>query len=155
MQRIPPTEKRGRVHSSTVTVAVIDLKEIKRIEFNDHDFRIEWYSGTGPGGQHRNKTQNSCRIIHIPTRIICTASCRSRENSLAEAKTAILERLNRKQSSMVAEELYSTRKEQVGSGMRGDKMRTYRFQDNTVKDHASGIATKCDKVLNGYFDIMW
>lgn len=154
IQRIPPTERKGRVHTSTVTVAVTDLFA-KKVEFRDSDFRIEWYSGTGSGGQHRNKHQNSCRITHVPTGQTATAQCRSRQNSLEQAKESLLYMLT---SQAFREHKYiidSNRKEQVGSGMRGDKIRTYRFQDDVVKDHNTGKTSSVSKVLRGYFDLMW
>lgn len=155
IQRVPPTERKGRVHSSTVTVAIIDPLAVQVVEFNDRDFSVQWYSGTGAGGQHRNKHQNSCRITHNETGVVATAQCRSRENSLNEAKLAILDRLNKSQSSQAHEALASSRKEQVGSGMRGDKIRTYRFQDNTAKDHETGRQAQLSRVLAGNFDLLW
>lgn len=155
VQRIPPTERRGRVHSSTVTIAIIDPKEIANVEFNERDFRIEWFSGSGAGGQHRNKTQNCCRLIHIPTGLMATAQCRSRENSFNDAKTALLDRIRKMQSTKIYAEESSLRKQQVGSGQRGDKMRTYRFQDDAVKDHHTGNSASCVKVLAGNFDLLW
>lgn len=133
----------------------MDPKEIKNIAFNDRDFKVEWYSGTGAGGQHRNKHQNSCRLTHIPTGTVVTAQCRSRENSLNEAKTELLNRLNGGQQKSELMERSAIRKEQVGTGERGDKVRTYRFQDNTVKDHRTGRTSRCDVVINGNFDVLW
>ncbi len=155
IQRVPPTERKGRVHSSTVTVAVMDSAIRKDVEFNDKDFRIEWYSGTGAGGQHRNKCQTSCRIIHIATGVVSTAQCRSRENSLNEAKSAILVKLNDTARSVANKDSASIRKDQVGTGERGDKIRTYRFQDNLVKDHRSENQASIAKVLAGNFDLLW
>lgn len=155
IQRIPPTERKGRVHSSTVTVAVVESKKIEAVEFNARDFKIEWYSGTGAGGQHRNKHQNSCRITHIATGLIVTSQCRSRENSLAEAKTEMLARLSRDRSSAASSAQASDRKQQVGSGMRGDKIRTYRFQDNVTKDHQTGRSAPTNMVMNGNFHLLW
>lgn len=154
IQRVPPTERKGRVHTSTVTVAVIDSKELTTT-LREEDLRIEWYSGTGAGGQHRNKHQNSCRITHIPTGIVATAQCRSRENSLVEAKQAIAERVDNKFKTIYNNELASDRRSQVGSGMRGDKIRTYRFQDDIVKDHISDKTASVKKVLAGNFDLLW
>ena len=154
IQRIPPTERKGRVHTSTVTVAVIDPTIVKK-EYKDSEFKIEWYSGTGAGGQHRNKHQNSCRITHLPTGKVATAQHRSRLNSLEEAKTTIMSQLNGEHSMEVKTNLALDRKAQVGSGMRGDKIRTYRFQDDIVKDHISDRVASVDKVLRGFFDLMW
>jgi peptide chain release factor 1 len=154
IQRIPPTERKGRVHTSTVTVAITD-PELRNIEFKDSDFRIEWYSGTGAGGQHRNKHQNSCRITYLPTGQTATAQCRSRQNSQDQAKQALLEALNAHAHREHKFALDSSRKEQVGSGMRGDKIQTYRFQDDVVKDHNSGKTGSVNKVLRGFFDLMW
>jgi peptide chain release factor 1 len=154
IQRVPPTERKGRVHTSTVTVAVID-PAVQRISVEDKDLRIEWYSGTGAGGQHRNKHQNSCRITHIPTGIVATAQCRSRENSLAEAKQSIMERIDNKFKTQYNNEVACDRKSQVGSGMRGDKIRTYRFQDDVVKDHISDKVASVKRVLGGNFDLLW
>lgn len=125
------------------------------MEFNATDFKVEWYSGTGAGGQHRNKHQNSCRITHIPTDSVATAQCRSRENSLNEAKTAILARINGRLSQAHSEAQASERKSQVGTGERGDKIRTYRFQDNVVKDHRTGKTAQTSKVMAGFFDLLW
>lgn len=137
-----------------MTVAIID-PEISALEIREEDFKIEWYSGTGAGGQHRNKHQNSCRITHIPTGITTTAQCRSRVTSLNEAKEALIEQLKQKNYMQKKTELAIDRKLQVGSGMRGDKIRTYRFQDDVVKDHVTGKSASVRQVLRGNFELMW
>lgn len=138
-----------------MTVAVIDPKTSVEIEFNDRDFKVQWYSGTGAGGQHRNKHQNSCRITHLESGIVSTAQCRARENSLQEAKTCILQKLNSQASGAAHDTLSKDRRSQMGSGMRGDKIRTYRFQDNSVKDHRTEKTSQADKVLAGNIDLLW
>ena len=121
----------------------------------DCDLKIEWYSGTGAGGQHRNKHQNSCRITHIPTGTVCTAQYRSRENSLAEARNALVLQVDKMVKTRYNSELAQHRKQQVGSGMRGDKIRTYRFQDDVVKDHVTDKTASVKRVLQGNFDLLW
>jgi len=155
IQRIPPTEKKGRVHTSTVTVAIIDNSEMKKDVIPEKDLKIEWYSGTGAGGQHRNKHQNSCRITHIPSGIIVTSQCRSRENSYNEAVSEIQQRVDNCALDRYNSNLSSDRKKQVGSGMRGDKIRTYRFQDDRVQDHRTNKTATCGHVLKGNFEILW
>jgi len=156
IQRVPPTERKGRVHTSTVTVAVIDsAAEIKTATIPDSHLKIEWYSGTGAGGQHRNKHQNSCRITHIPTGLVATAQCRSRENSLHEARSTVVQRLDEINRMRYNSAVANDRKQQVGSGMRGDKIRTYRFQDDRVQDHITGKVSSVKKILAGNFDLLW
>lgn len=143
------------MHSSTVTVAVTEPSKAEVVEFNSRDFQIDWYSGTGAGGQHRNKHQNSCRLTHLPSGVVVTSQCRSRENSLAEAKAEILLRLQQTRTSQVAATTAVDRKQQVGSGERGDKIRTYRFQDGLVKDHRTNRSASIDRVLAGNFNLLW
>jgi peptide chain release factor 1 len=121
----------------------------------DTDLKIEWYSGTGAGGQHRNKHQNSCRITHIPTNTVVTAQCRSRENSYAEAVAEIQRRVVNLHETLYNGDVAKNRKEQVGSGMRGDKIRTYRFQDDRVQDHRTDEVASVKKILAGNFDLLW
>lgn len=154
IQRVPPTERKGRVHTSTVTVAVIN-PEIQEVQYTDADFKIEWYSGTGAGGQHRNKHQNSCRITHKNSGIVATAQCRSRINSLEQAKTTLLNQLKSGDRNEQYTALAIDRKQQVGSGMRGDKIRTYRFQDDVVKDHNTDKTASVAKIMRGNFDLLW
>ena len=142
------------MHSSTVTVAVIDPIAVQEVVFNDKDFRIEWYSGTGAGGQHRNKHQNSCRLTHIPTGTVVTSQCRSRENSLDEAKGTLLARLNKAGSSSAYQEQAAERKSQVGSGMRGDKVRTYREQDGIVIDHRNDAKASLRLIEQGRLELV-
>lgn len=125
------------------------------IKVLDADLKIEWYSGTGAGGQYRNKHQNSCRITHIPTGIVAKAECRSRTNSLTTAMSAIQERVDTVIQNQYNREIASDRKLQVGSGMRGDKIRTYRFQDDRVLDHLTEKSASIKKVLAGNFDLLW
>ncbi len=156
IQRVPPTERKGRVHTSTVTVAVIDSDtEIGSVAIPQSDLKIEWYSGTGAGGQHRNKHQNSCRITHIPSGTVATAQCRSRQNSFNQAMSAIQTAVDTDANRCYNNNIASNRKQQVGTGMRGDKIRTYRFQDDRVQDHLTGLAAKCSTVLKGNFDLLW
>lgn len=154
IQRIPPTERKGRIHTSTVTVAVM-ASFYQKQEVREGDLKIEWYSGSGAGGQHRNKHMNSCRLTHVPTGHVATAQTRSRQNSYQLALKAITERVEASATAKHGREESHDRKQQVGSGMRGDKIRTYRFQDDMVKDHQTGASATCTKVLAGFFDLLW
>lgn len=158
IQRIPPTERKGRVHTSTVTVAVID-PEVKvsdvLMKRSPDDFRIEWFSGTGKGGQNRNKVQCTCRMTHIPTGITKTAGSRSRESNKAQCLEAITSELDSMIASTKTSNLRKSTQDQIGSGMRGDKRRTYRFRDDAVEDHVTGKGASCDKVMKGYIDLLW
>jgi peptide chain release factor 1 len=139
-----------------VTVAVIDrIEEITSSSIPESDLKVEWYSGTGAGGQHRNKHQNSCRITHIPSGLVATAQTRSRQNSYALAIQNIQKELDTAAKRRYNNNIASTRKDQVGSGMRGDKIRTYRFQDDRVQDHLTGKTASTKKVLAGHFDLLW
>ena len=153
---MPPTERKGRVHTSTVTVAVIDGdSDMRSVSIPEQELKIEWYSGTGAGGQYRNKHQNSCRITHIPTGIVVKAECRSRQNSRDEALAQIQQRVDLLYQTQYNNNVARNRRQQVGTGMRGDKIRTYRFQDDRVQDHLTGKTAKCSAVLKGNFDLLW
>jgi peptide chain release factor 1 len=139
-------------------VAVIRVDQYAQPDYSKidpSDFKIEWYSGTGAGGQHRNKHQNSIRLTHVPTGAMVTSQCRSRENSYAEAMQELIKRLqsDAKYRSIVAQSI--ERKKQMGSGMRGDKVRTYRFQDNIATDHRTEKKVPLSKVMDGNFDLLW
>jgi len=139
-----------------VTVAVIDrIEGIGPSTIPEYDLRVEWYSGTGAGGQHRNKHQNSCRITHIPSGLVATAQTRSRQNSYNLAIQNIKETLDNETKRLYNNNIASTRKDQVGTGMRGDKIRTYRFQDDRVQDHTTGKTASTKKVLAGHFELLW
>jgi peptide chain release factor 1 len=137
---------------------VINVDQYAQPDYNKidpSDFKIEWYSGTGAGGQHRNKHQNSIRLTHLPTGLVVTSQCRSREASHKEAMDNMIKQLrgNAKYATIVAQSI--ERKRQMGSGERGDKVRTYRFQDNIATDNRTGKKAPLSKVLEGNFDLLW
>lgn len=154
IQRIPPTERKGRVHTSTVTVAITD-PSVPDFEMSDADIKVEWYSGTGKGGQNRNKTQNCCRLTYLPTKVIVTAQCRDRLASYTQAYAALTERVIQSKLDSYVKMTSVDRKLQVGSGQRGDKIRTYRFQDDSVCDHVTGKICKASRALKGHIDLLW
>ena len=100
-----------------------------------NDVRVEWFSGTGSGGQHRNKTQNCCRVIHPPTGLIESRQGRSRESNIREALTALTIRVQQDGMDSQVRKLNNIRSGQKGKGLRGEKIRTYRFHDDCVKNH--------------------
>ena len=153
-QRVPPTEKKGRVHTSTVTVAVLDEESTVEINLDMKDVRIDFYRSSGSGGQHRNKTDSACRVTHIPSGIVARAEnerqqCQNKANALAALKERLLERASEEASG----DRKTKRKKQVGTGQRADKVRTTRLQDNMVTDHISGKKHSAKKYLKG--DLSW
>lgn len=118
-------------------------------------FSIEWFSGTGAGGQHRNKKQTSCRVIHKQTGIVKTSQGRDRNINLKLAKNMIMEELRTIEYTSANKRINNARVESIGTGFRGDKIRTYRFQNNMVIDHVSGKTAPSNKIMKGYFDLLW
>ncbi len=125
------------------------------IEILDKDLTIEWFSGTGPGGQHKNKTQNSCRLKHTPTGIVVSAQTRSRANSLAQARAELEKRVKQLNSQNTHASLDSTRRQQVGSGQRGDKIRTIQIQHDSAVDHRTGKRCTAESYLKGDIYKLW
>jgi peptide chain release factor 1 len=122
---------------------------------NVDDYIVEWFSGSGAGGSHRNKNQNSARVTHVPTGIIRSAQTRSRENSFKSARSAIDQELDRLTTSVASGVENHSRRQQVGSGERSDKRRTFRFQDGLVHDHITQKTIPVDRAMNGRLDLLW
>ena len=141
------------MHTSTVTVAVLE-GSVRPLEVRESDLRVEWYSGTGAGGQHRNKHQNSCRITHVPSGTVATAQRRSREQSETEARGTLMQRLQTAHQAREDLVLAQDRKAQVGTGMRGDKVRTYREQDGVVTDHRTQKKAPLRLIEQGRLDLL-
>jgi peptide chain release factor 1 len=146
------------VHTSTVVVAIIDPEIVVSDAYmkrSDDDFRIEWFSGSGAGGQHRNKHQNSCRVHHIPTGLSEARQGRERNANLKSAKEAINAALDAAMHGEKGAALSEDRKNQMGSGMRGDKTVTIRFQDDRVTHHETGKSMSASRYMKGYMDDVW
>jgi peptide chain release factor 1 len=155
LQRIPPTERRGRVHTSTVTVSVTDPGAITDITIPERDLKVEWYSGSGAGGQNRNKVQACCRLRHLPTGTVTTAQTRSRENSYRLALAEMQQRVGEMVRSQQHGDRAAIKKQQVGSGQRGDKIRTIRFQDDRAVDHRTDRKMRAADYMEGKMDQLW
>lgn len=127
----------------------------KEIVIHEKDLEVSWFSGTGAGGQHRNKTQNCVRLLHVPSGIVCTGNSRSRINSMNDATAELRRRLTENVTSSIRRENSATRREQVGSGQRGDKVRTIQFQNNTAVDHRTGKRITAEQYLKGNMNLLW
>jgi peptide chain release factor 1 len=143
------------VHTSTVTVAVTDVEQTSEFIIDNNDIEIQWFSGSGNGGQNKNKHDNSCRLIHLPTNIVKTAQSRDRKSSYKNAYDALIEQLKEKYINSSLHAVNSIRKLQIGSGMRADKVRTFRFQDDSVVDHRTNKKVRCKDIMKGNFDLLW
>jgi peptide chain release factor 1 len=136
VQRVPSTEKQGRVHTSTVSVAVLSEPKKGKIKINPADIRLETCKSSGPGGQYVNKRETAVRIVHAPTGIVVTSQ---NERSLAQNKEtamSVLEaKLLEKQIQEKKEKEERERKSQIGTAMRSEKIRTYNYMQNRITDH--------------------
>lgn len=155
VQRVPTTETSGRIHTSTVTVAVLpEMEEVGAVEINPTDLRIDVYRASGAGGQHVNKTDSAVRITHLPTGLVVACQeDRSQHKNRATAMKMLRAKLMNIQQEKHEEEVSKARKEQVGTGMRAEKVRTYNFPQNRVTDHQVDLTlNKLDMVMNGDMD---
>ena len=151
VQRIPKTESQGRVHTSIATVAVLPEAEEVDLNIVDSDLKIDVYRSSGPGGQSVNTTDSAVRITHIPTGLVVTSQDeKSQLKNKNQAMRILRARLLKSEQDKAAAERAKDRKEQVGSGERSDKIRTYNYKDNRVSDHRINLTLKkLDQVLDG------
>lgn len=136
-------------------MAILNQENTGNASIDKNDLEISWFSGTGPGGQNRNKVQASCRLKHIPSGIIATAQTRSRSNSYEQAYESLKKRLEENTHMIKQNNLRNMIKSQVGSGQRGDKIRTIQFQHNVATDHRTGKKITAEEYMQGYMDRLW
>ena len=154
VQRVPATESQGRIHTSTVTVAVLPEAEEVDVEVNEGDLRIDVYRASGAGGQHVNKTESAVRITHLPTGIVVTMQEeRSQHKNRAKAMKILRSRIYEQQRSSLDATRAADRKNQVGTGDRSERIRTYNFPQGRVSDHRINLTLyKIDRVMMGDLD---
>ncbi len=154
VQRVPETEASGRIHTSTVTVAVLPEMEEVDFEINPADLQIDTFRASGAGGQHVNKTESAIRITHLPTGTVVEcqderSQHKNRERAMKILVSRLYEEEQRKQDASLAAE----RKSQVGTGDRSERIRTYNYPQGRVSDHRIGLTLhKIDQIMNGDLD---
>ena len=156
VQRVPDTESSGRIHTSTATVAVLPVVEDVEIEINPADIKMEVFRASGAGGQHINKTSSAVRLIHVPTGIVAECQTeRSQTQNREYAMRLLKSRLYDIEKEKRDTELANERKNQVGSGDRSEKIRTYNYPQGRITDHRIGLSIyQMENFLNGNLDEM-
>lgn len=156
VQRIPSTEKQGRIHTSTATVAVLAKPSATQINIRPQDIRSEYYKASGAGGQYVNKRMSAIRIIHIPTGEIVTCQTeRSLQQNKESALSILAARLLEKQRLDLEKQMGGARKAQIGTAMREEKMRTYNFPQDRITDHRIGKNFHdIESIMDGKMDKM-
>ena len=154
VQRVPDTETQGRIHTSTVTVAVLPEADEVELEINPADLKIDTFRSSGAGGQHINKTSSAIRVTHIPTGTVVEcqderSQFKNKDKALKILRARLFDEEQRKHDEAIA----SDRKNQVGTGDRSERIRTYNYPQGRVTDHRIGLTLyKLDQILNGDID---
>lgn len=156
VQRVPETESGGRIHTSTVTVAVLPEAEDVEIDINPADLKIDTFRASGAGGQHINKTSSAIRITHLPTGMVVEcqderSQYKNKDKAMKVLKSRLLSEKQQEQSGAIAAE----RKSQVGTGDRSERIRTYNYRENRVTDHRIGLTLyQLDTILQGTLHVL-
>jgi peptide chain release factor 1 len=154
VQRVPATESSGRIHTSTVTVAVLPEAEDVDIKVDDRDVQVDVYRSSGPGGQGVNTTDSAVRLTHLPTGMVVTcqderSQIKNRAKAMRVLKARLLERAQQEQAAAIA----ADRRSQVGTGERSERIRTYNFPQGRVSDHRINLTVhRLPAVLEGDLD---
>ncbi len=154
VQRVPETESSGRIHTSTVTVAVLPEVDDVEVEINPDDLQIDTYRSSGAGGQHVNKTESAIRITHIPTGIIVAcqderSQHKNREAAMKMLRSRLYDMMEQERNASIA----ADRKSQVGTGDRSERIRTYNFPQGRMTDHRIGLTLyRLEQIMNGDID---
>ena len=154
VQRVPTTESQGRIHTSTVTVAVLPQAEDVDVQVDESDLRIDVFRASGAGGQHVNKTESAVRITHLPTGIVVAMQEeKSQHKNRAKAMKILRARLYEQQRAALHASRAADRRAQVGTGDRSERIRTYNFPQGRVSDHRINMTLyKIDRVMQGDLD---
>ena len=154
VQRVPSTESSGRIHTSTVTVAVLPEVDEVDVDINPNDLQIDTYRASGAGGQHINKTDSAIRITHMPSGIVVTcqdqrSQYKNKDKAMKVLRSKLYDAAQQQQHSQIAQ----ARKSQVGTGDRSERIRTYNFPQGRVTDHRIGLTLyKIDEIADGDLD---
>lgn len=154
VQRVPVTESKGRVHTSSATVTVLPEADEVEVAIDPSDLKVDVFRATGPGGQSVNTTDSAVRITHLPTGVVVSMQDeKSQTQNRAKAMAVLRARLLKAEQDRRASELAAQRRSQVGGGGRSEKVRTYNFKENRVTDHRIDLTLyKLDRVLGGELD---
>ncbi len=154
VQRVPETESSGRIHTSTVTVAVLPEVDDVEVEINPEDLQIDTYRSSGAGGQHVNKTESAIRITHIPTGVVVAcqderSQHKNREAAMKMLRSRLYDMMEQERNASIA----ADRKSQVGTGDRSERIRTYNFPQGRLTDHRIGLTLyRLEQIMNGDID---
>lgn len=153
-QRIPPTEKRGRVHTSTITVAILEENNYDYVELKPYEIRIETTRGTGNGGQHKNTTDSCVVITHYATGLKVVRDGRNQHKNKEDALRELTKRVNDLYKNGHNDEITKERRDQIGKGERSDRRRTYRVKDSIVVDHITNKTASLKDILRGKIELL-
>ncbi len=154
-QRVPPGDRKQRVHSSTVTVSVYAPREVRAFKLDPGDIDMRFTRDRGPGGQHKNKTESCVVLTHRPSGTTVKVDGRDQHANRRQALQELERRVASAQREADRQGLAELVAAQVGSGQRGDKVRTYRVQDGRATDHRTGATADLRHLRSGHLDALW
>lgn len=153
-QRVPPTERKGRVHTSSITVAILEVNDYKEVDLFPSEYSLETTRGSGNGGQHKNTTDSCVVVTHYATSIKVVRDGRNQHKNKEDALKELTRRVNNYYRTGHDEEVVEERREQIGKGDRGDKRRTYRVKDGIVIDHLTNKTASLKDILKGRINLL-